>query len=130
MPEPSSTPVATEDDIVIACNHARLVSEAAGASSFAMHKVMTIVSELGRNMVSYAGGGRIELTIVRAPTKRIVARAIDRGPGIGNLQEVLSGKYRSKTGLGKGLLGTKRLSDRFDISTGAAGTVVVAEIVL
>jgi serine/threonine-protein kinase RsbT len=130
MPEPTSTAVVSEGDIVTACNHARQVCDTAGATSFAMHKVMTIVSELGRNMISYAGGGRIELTVVRAPTKRIVARAIDTGPGIGNLQEILSGKYRSKTGLGKGLIGTKRLADRFDISTGAAGTVVVVEIVL
>jgi serine/threonine-protein kinase RsbT len=80
--------------------------------------------------VSYAGTGRIELEVVKVPTTRILIRAADNGPGIPNLQEILSGRYRSKTGLGKGLIGTKRLADRFDVSTGAAGTVVVAEILL
>jgi serine/threonine-protein kinase RsbT len=130
MPEPISTAVISEDDIVTACNYARKVCDSAGANSFAAHKAMTIVSELARNMVLYAGGGKIELSFVRVPSKRVVARAIDKGPGIGNLSEIFSGRYRSKTGLGAGLLGTKRLADRFDISTGPAGTVVVAEIAL
>jgi len=129
-PGPSTTMVVSESDIVMACNHARKLCADAGAKSFAVHKVMTIVSELGRNIVSYAGGGRIELAVERAPSRRVIIRAIDEGPGIGNVQEILSGRYKSKTGLGKGLLGTKRLSDQFDISTGTAGTTVVAEILL
>ena len=42
----------------------------------------------------------------------------------------MSGRYRSKTGLGRGLLGTKRLSDHFDVATGATGTLIVAEVLL
>jgi serine/threonine-protein kinase RsbT len=129
-PEPSSVAVDSEIDIGTACNQARRLCESLGAKSFALHKIMTIVSELGRNIVSYAGTGRIELEVVKVPTTRILIRAADNGPGIPNLQEILSGRYRSKTGLGKGLIGTKRLADRFDVSTGAAGTVVVAEILL
>src|SRR5262249_50844312 len=110
-PPPSSTAVFSESDIVTACNHARRLCDQAGAKSFAMHKIMTIVSELGRNIVTYAGGGRIEIALEKHPSKRIVVRAIDEGPGIANVQDVLSGRYRSRTGLGKGLLGTKRLSD-------------------
>jgi serine/threonine-protein kinase RsbT len=40
----------------------------------------------------------------------------------------MSGRYKSKTGLGRGLLGTKRLADRFEISTGKHGTRVVVEV--
>jgi serine/threonine-protein kinase RsbT len=130
VPEPGAVAIESEGDIVTACNQARRMCEGAGAKSFAMHKAMTIVSELGRNIVSYAGGGRIELSLSRAPTRRLAIRAVDEGPGIPNLREILAGSYRSKTGLGKGLIGTKRLADRFDISTGAAGTVVVAEVLL
>jgi serine/threonine-protein kinase RsbT len=59
---------------------------------------------------------------------RIVVRAADSGPGISNLEQVLTGAYRSKTGLGRGLLGTKRLADKFGVATGASGTTVVAEV--
>ena len=43
---------------------------------------------------------------------------------------MLSGRYRSRTGLGKGLLGVKKLSTRFDLETGPSGTRVEAEIAL
>jgi serine/threonine-protein kinase RsbT len=129
-PGPSSIGLLSETDISTACNQARRICEDVGANSFAMHKVMTIVSELGRNIVTYAGSGEIELMFVKTPHRRIVVRAVDDGPGIPNVQEVLSGRYRSKTGLGKGLIGTKRLADRFDISTGAAGTTIIVEISL
>jgi serine/threonine-protein kinase RsbT len=55
-------------------------------------------------------------------------RATDQGPGIPNLNEVLSGRYRSKTGLGKGLIGVKRLATRFTIHTDASGTHIEAEV--
>jgi serine/threonine-protein kinase RsbT len=42
----------------------------------------------------------------------------------------MGGQYQSRTGLGKGLLGTKRLADRFQITTGAQGTQVTAEVAL
>jgi serine/threonine-protein kinase RsbT len=99
-----------------------------GAKSFAMHKIMTIVSELARNIVSYARTGVLEFTPLKEQRSRLVIRAVDSGPGIPNLQAVLSGNYQSKTGLGKGLLGTKQLADRFEISTGPTGTVVVVEV--
>ena len=71
---------------------------------------------------------QVEIVPVNSGAKRIVVRAIDRGPGIPNLEEVFSGRYRSKTGLGKGLLGTKRLADKFDISSSITGTQVTAEV--
>jgi len=48
----------------------------------------------------------------------------DSGPGISNLNDVLEGRYVSRTGLGNGILGTRRLMDSFHIETSAAGTRV------
>ena len=48
----------------------------------------------------------------------------DSGPGIRNLAEILDGKYISTTGLGKGIIGTKRLMDYFDITSSPNGTCV------
>jgi serine/threonine-protein kinase RsbT len=101
-----------------------------GTTSFAMQRVATIVSELARNMVLYANGGVLEILPVNSNSKRIVVRAEDNGPGITNLEEIMSGKYKSKTGMGRGLLGTKRLADRFDIQTSSRGTLVVAEVAI
>ncbi len=122
--------ITSENDISVVRNEARRLCESAGAESYAIQKVTTIVSELARNIVGYAGRGKMELVPVTDPDRRIIVRASDEGKGIPNLELVLSGQYRSKTGLGRGLLGTKRLADRFDVKTGSTGTLVVAEIIL
>jgi serine/threonine-protein kinase RsbT len=128
--EPCQIRILSENDIGVVRNEARRICEQVGAGSYTVQKVTTIVSELARNIVSYATSGTLEIVPITAPARRIVLRAADNGPGIPNLELVLSGKYRSKTGLGRGLLGTKRLADHFDVSTGGNGTLVVAEVLL
>jgi serine/threonine-protein kinase RsbT len=118
-----------EADISTARAEARRMCENAGASAFAMQKVTTIVSELARNIVLYAQQGTIDLGFSNQERQsQIVVKAVDNGPGIPNLNQILGGQYQSRTGLGKGLLGTKRLADNFHISTGAQGTSITAEI--
>jgi serine/threonine-protein kinase RsbT len=120
-----------EADISTARAEARRMCENAGASAFAMQKVTTIVSELARNIVLYAQTGSIDLGFLNQDRKsQIVVKAVDSGPGIPNLNQILGGQYQSRTGLGKGLLGTKRLADTFHISTSAQGTSITAEITL
>ncbi|HEY6729266.1 MAG TPA: ATP-binding protein [Polyangiaceae bacterium] len=107
---------------------ARRICGSMGTTSFVMQRVATIVSELARNMVLYANGGFVDIMPASSGPKRIVVRAEDRGSGIRNLDEIMSGRYKSRTGMGKGLLGTKRLADHFEIETNARGTRVVAEV--
>jgi serine/threonine-protein kinase RsbT len=121
--------IRSEQDISQARVLAKAMCENAKAKSFVTQKVATLVSELARNIVSYTQGGTIELVMASDPA-RIIVRANDSGPGIPNLDEVLSGRYRSSTGLGKGLVGVKRLADRFKITTGKSGTQVEAEVYL
>lgn len=122
--------ITSENDISVVRNEARRVCEEMGAGSYTIQKVTTIVSELARNIVSYASAGKMEIVPISGSGRRIILRAEDSGPGIPNLELVLSGRYRSKTGLGRGLLGTKRLADNFDVATGARGTRVVAEVLV
>jgi len=128
VPESAVLHVTKEADIGRARAEARRICDALGASPFAMQKVATIVSELARNMVLYAGGGIVEISSTNGESKRVVVTGSDHGPGISNLNEIMSGRYKSRTGLGRGLLGTKRLADRFDVSTGQDGTRVVVEV--
>jgi serine/threonine-protein kinase RsbT len=79
-------------------------------------------------MVLYAGGGIVEISSTNGQSKRVIVTGSDHGPGIPNLNEIMSGRYKSRTGLGRGLIGTKRLADRFDVSTGQDGTRVIAEV--
>ena len=120
-----------ESDISTARSEARRLCENAGATAFAMQKVTTIVSELARNIVLYAKQGVIEIGFVNQERRsQIIIKATDNGPGIPNINQILGGHYQSRTGLGKGILGTKRLADNFHITTGGQGTSITAEISL
>jgi len=117
--------VVVEADISLARRQAQIECVHAHASGFAGQRVVTMVSELARNIVSYSKGGYIE---VIPHVGKIVIVSADRGPGIADLELVLSGNYKSRTGLGKGLLGVKRLSNGFEITSTAEGTHVRAEV--
>lgn len=125
---PCRVTIATESDIITARMEARRICDDMGVRSFETQKVTTVVSELARNIISYTSGGEMEIVPVDGTSRRIIIRATDDGPGIPHLAKVLSGEYQSRTGLGRGLMGTKRLAAAFDVATGASGTRVVAEI--
>ena len=126
---PCSIDIDVEADISRARNTARHMCEQLSAKAYSIQKVTTIVSELARNIVSYTPGGKIELICSQDRDQlRLVIAASDRGSGIPHLAHVLSGDYRSRTGLGRGLLGSKRLADSFEITTSAKGTHILVEV--
>ena len=119
--------VGTELDVVAARQRAR---EIAVHCNFAMQdqvRIATSVSELARNVYNYAQGGRVEFSICEVDGQQVLEIKIeDQGPGFGHLDEVLGGAYKSSTGTGLGILGAKRLMDRFDIRTAlGAGTQII-----
>lgn len=128
VPATFAASIEEERDVQNARLAARIMCGELGGTSLVAQRISTSVSELSRNILLYARGlGTIEIVPALTPRKSILARAVDRGPGIPQLDDILAGRYQSKTGLGRGLLGVKRLSDRFEISTGASGTRVEAE---
>ena len=94
----------------------------------ALQKIATVVSELSRNMVLYAGGGRLVVGSVGTDKKCVFVRAVDEGPGIPELDAILAGRSQSRNGRGLGLLGTKRLADGFRVHTAATGTWIEVEV--
>ena len=126
--EASTIEVKIEADIARARLAARDICQALGTSPLVLQKLATIVSELARNMVLYAGGGQLTLQAGVGGRRTLLVVSQDRGPGIKNLAEIMSGRYKSKSGLGLGLLGSKRLAERFEITTGPEGTRVEVEV--
>lgn len=126
--QPITVRIESESDISTARANARRICTEMGATSLVTQKVTTIVSELARNIVSYTKGGSVDVTPSLGRDRKITVRSTDSGPGIPHLNVVMSGNYQSKTGLGKGLFGTRRLADHFNITTGPAGTTIVAEV--
>ncbi|HTB11604.1 MAG TPA: ATP-binding protein [Bryobacteraceae bacterium] len=128
---PSAVPlislnIAAEGDIVSARRRARHVAIEAGFGPQDQARIATAVSEIARNAFQYAGSGRVEFSIdLNADPQVIWIEVSDQGPGIENLDRVLSGSYESRTGMGIGLSGTRRLMEYFRIqSKPGAGTTV------
>lgn len=126
-PATSRVSLRDEGDLVGARLAAREQCVALGVDSFALQRVLTVVSELARNIVAYSKGGHIEIS---ADGGTITVRAVDVGPGIRDIEQILAGQYKSRTGLGLGILGVKRLSKDVDIQTGPSGTTVVAKVAI
>lgn len=117
-----------ERDLRAARSGARDVCLSFATSVTDAQRVATAVSELARNILYYTPGGQIELELHRGPPVRVRLIASDRGSGILHLEDVLAGRYQSRTGLGRGLLGVKRLMDQFRVQTGEQGTRIEAEV--
>ena len=115
-----------QSDVVGARQRARQIASLLGFDPRQQTQIATSVSEIARNAFRYAGGGTVEFEIEgETAPQLLVIRVSDEGPGIARLDEVLDGTYESTTGMGIGLVGSKRLMDRWDIhSVPGQGTVV------
>jgi serine/threonine-protein kinase RsbT len=115
--------IAREDDVHMASTVGKRVSEEYGLSKSDQTKLVVSILELTRNIVFYAGKGEL---FIKPSSYGIEILAIDKGPGISNLEQILNNTVRSKTGLGLGLSGVKRLMDEFEIISNDNGTRVRA----
>lgn len=118
-----------ESDIIKVRDRVRRLSREMGFDATTQIKITTAVSELTRNIYEYAKAGAITLAVAERNEKTVGLQvtARDDGPGIDDarLRAIMRGSYRSPSGLGVGLLGTRRLMDEFDIDTAPqAGTRV------
>ncbi|MBB3223617.1 ATP-binding protein [Pseudoduganella umbonata] len=107
-----------ELDVVASRQRARQIAALCGFNAQDQARIATAVSELARNVYSYAGNGRVEFAVEGTTSPQLlVIRIEDKGPGIPHLDLVLSGRYQSRTGMGMGIIGARRLMDQFDIQT-------------
>lgn len=114
-----------EHDVVLARQKARTIAAALKFDPQDQTRIATAVSEIVRNVFQYVGSGRVEFRIEEGPERSLTIIVKDQGRGIPNLNEVMSGKYVSKTGMGVGMIGAKRLMDEFQVETIAGrGTTV------
>ena len=115
-----------ENDAVIARGRARQIAGGLGFEEQDQTRIATAVSEIARNAFQYAGGGKVEYLVEgTARPQRFVVRISDQGPGIADVNAILEGRYRSRTGIGLGVSGARRLMDALDIdSVPGSGTTV------
>ena len=105
-----------------------LYSQEAGFAETPSRMIATVVSELTRNILKYAGHGEVYLRRVSEMGRRgIEIEVVDTGPGIADCEAAMDDHYSSGGTLGLGLPGVKRMMDEFSLeSTLGEGTRVTA----
>ena len=114
MPTLFTLEIHYEQDVVQARQRTRELAEQLGFDAQDQARLATAVSEIARNAFQYAKGGTVEFYVAGNPQAFLV-RIQDQGAGIPHLTAVLEGRYTSKTGMGVGLSGTRKLMDVFEI---------------
>lgn len=110
-----------EEDILIARRMVKKETERLGFRSVDRTRITTAVSELTRNIVRYAGTGELIASTDRTGIEIVCS---DHGPGMPDVKQAMQEGYSTAGTLGMGLIGAKRLMDRFDIETGSDGTKI------
>ena len=91
--------------------------------------IATAISELARNIVSYARKGEITIKLVNGLNRQgISIIATDDGPGIPDIRQAMRDGFSTSGSLGLGLPGVRRLMDEFEItSQPGRGTIVAVK---
>jgi serine/threonine-protein kinase RsbT len=122
-------PIESDADLVVARQRGRELAGQLGFSGTDATLIATAISELARNILSYAGAGEISLShVFENGRDAIVVVARDEGPGIVDVDAATNEGFTTGRGMGMGLPGTRRLMDEFDIHSEAGkGTRVTVK---
>jgi serine/threonine-protein kinase RsbT len=118
--------IRADADVLLARQKGRELAKSLRFSGSELTLIATAISEVARNIVTYAKRGQIALRLVSQGRRRgIRVVAKDDGPGIANIARAMEDGYSTSSSLGLGLPGSKRLMDEFDIvSALGKGTTV------
>lgn len=120
--------IAREIDVIPFRNRVKEYAAKIGMGLVNQTKLITSASELARNMLKYANGGKVTIEAVsrgRENGIRLIFK--DEGPGIADVQQAMKDGFSTTKSLGLGLPGTKRLVSEFKIESevGKGTTVTV-----
>ena len=108
--------ISADIDVAYAALGAKNYAKDIGFSKADQYMISTAVSELARNIRTYANDGTINLNFVKNNSKKgIEVVAEDLGPGIQDIDKAMEDNFSTGNTMGVGLPGTKRLMDDFQI---------------
>lgn len=120
--------IVKEIDVIPFRNRLKEYATKIGMGLVNQTKIITAASELARNMLRYANGGRATIEVVNQGRQngiRLIFR--DEGPGIPDVKLAMKDGYSTGRSMGLGLPGTRRLVSEFHIESevGKGTTVTV-----
>ena len=122
-------PLRSEQDIVIARQTVRRLTQELGFGLVDQTKLVTATSELARNALVYGLGGTMVCELMAEGVRKgLRLQFVDKGPGIADLAQAMTDGWTSGHGMGLGLSGAKRLVNDFTIESvpGQGTTVTIA----
>lgn len=122
-----TSPLQAEQDIVLARQIVRKLTQELKFSLVDQTKFVTAASELARNTIVYGKGGLMTWEVLLEGARNGIRLTFqDEGPGIPDMELAMTDGWTSGNGLGMGLSGAKRLVNEFEIdSEPGRGTRVV-----
>jgi serine/threonine-protein kinase RsbT len=120
--------IVKDQDVIHFRSRLKEMATRIGMSLVNQTKLITAASELVRNMLKYANGGKATVEIVGLERKTGIKITFeDQGPGIPDVNLAMQDGYTTSKSLGVGLPGAKRLVNEFSIKSivGKGTTVIV-----
>lgn len=119
-------PVRSEQDIVLSRQLVRKLVQQLGFSLVDQTKMVTAASEIARNTLIYGRGGDMKWQLLDDGIRKGLRLSFeDQGPGIPDIALAMTDGWTSGHGLGKGLSGSKRLVNEFELQTAVGqGTTI------
>jgi len=120
--------ICNESDIVRIRTTAKIKAAEMGFGLVDQTRICTAVSELSRNVLVHAGRGQVRIEEDCHPNSGLRITFTDEGPGIEDIELAMKDGFSTAGSMGKGLPGSKRLTDKMDIfSEKGKGTTVIVE---
>lgn len=111
-------PIKSSRDLVDIRDFGRSIAGEIGFSGKDQTLISTVLSEICRNVLEYAGTGKVLIEADRPVNPSAINVVVsDKGPGIENIKMALKEGYSTGRGLGIGLPGAKRIMDEFEIES-------------
>ena len=127
QPAPQIIPISDPNQVGDARRRAVQFAEQSGLTGDVLAKVALVVNELSTNLVKHARDGRLLLQADAAGVLEILA--LDKGPGMRDVQRCLEDGYSTAGSRGMGLSAIRRLAAQSDIySLPDVGTVQLARL--
>jgi anti-sigma regulatory factor (Ser/Thr protein kinase) len=119
-------------DVAAARRAASGMAAGAGLDDTRAGRAALVVTELGTNLLKHAGGGEILLRGLDPAGgddyAGVEILALDKGPGLGDVDRSRRDGYSTTGTLGHGLGAIERQSDWCQLHTGAAGTAILSHV--
>ena len=111
-------PLKTSGDVVAARQRVRQWATDLHFSLVDQTKLVTAASELARNALDHGHGGKMTMEIVNGLAKTGLKLVFeDNGPGSPDIQAAMKDGFTTRSGMGLGLGGSKRLVNEFQIES-------------